>query len=95
MVLAQESSLTETKWQSGPTSHVLSHRGERSQVGLLTNGLHSAVCARTAYQSLTCGEAPLHSRVEVCGCGTPEDLFLAGLLAPHTPVDAPPTCRSP
>eukprot|EP00966_Prymnesium_polylepis_P236885 5478547-Prymnesium_polylepis.1 len=28
------------------------------QVGLLTNGLHSAVRTRTAYQSLTCGEAP-------------------------------------
>eukprot|EP00966_Prymnesium_polylepis_P242563 5608995-Prymnesium_polylepis.1 len=27
-------------------------------VGLLTNGLHSAVRARTAYQSIACGEAP-------------------------------------
>ena len=31
------------------------------QVGLLTNGPHSAVRARTAYQSLTCGEAPFSS----------------------------------
>eukprot|EP00966_Prymnesium_polylepis_P113223 2618364-Prymnesium_polylepis.1 len=31
------------------------------QVGLLTNGFHSAVRACTAYQSLTCGEAPFLS----------------------------------
>eukprot|EP00966_Prymnesium_polylepis_P011764 270406-Prymnesium_polylepis.1 len=48
----------------------------KDQAGLLTNGLHSTVRARTAYQSLTCGEAPFSSVREQIVPGDCVDTFL-------------------